>query len=122
MQLPDGARLVLPTSAIYMDNDLFPDAEKFDGFRFYRLRQESAEARTSHQLLTVGKKDLTWGYGKHACPGRFMAEVVMKLMLAHFIMEYDVKLIGERPKNWEFEGLVSKSLMDADCLGKLTEC
>lgn len=111
LYLPKGSRLVLPTISIHMDSNFFPRPKEFDGFRFYRMRQESLDARNSHQMVAVGKKDLTWGYGRYACPGRYMAEIVMKLLMAEFIMRYDVSLIGERPKCWEFEGLVSVALL-----------
>lgn len=92
-----------------MDQDLFQNPEVFDGLRFYRMRVATEEARSSNQMVTVGKKDLTWGYGRHACPGRYVAEVAMKLLLIEYITRYDIRLSGDlktRPKNIEFEGLV----------------
>ncbi|KAF4869595.1 Cytochrome P450 monooxygenase ATR2 [Colletotrichum siamense] len=109
LRIPKGARIALPTGAINMDSQFFEDPETFDGFRYYKLRMESEEARKSSQMVTVGKKDLTWGYGRHACPGRYVAEVTMKLLIIEYIVRYDIGLpagIKERPKNIEFEGLV----------------
>ncbi|KAJ5003486.1 Cytochrome P450 monooxygenase ATR2 [Colletotrichum sp. SAR 10_66] len=109
LRIPKGARIALPTGAINMDSQFFEDPETFDGFRYYKLRMESEEARKSSQMVTVGKKDLTWGYGRHACPGRYVAEVAMKLLIIEYIVRYDISLpagIKERPKNIEFEGLV----------------
>jgi cytochrome P450 len=39
--------------------------------------------------------------GKHACPGRFFAGNEIKAMLAHLLLNYDVKaeVDGVRPKN-----------------------
>ncbi|KAI8233234.1 Cytochrome P450 monooxygenase ATR2 [Colletotrichum sp. SAR 10_86] len=109
LRIPKGARIALPTGAINMDSQFFEDPETFDGFRYYKLRMESEEARKSSQMVTVGKKDLTWGYGRHACPGRYVAEVAMKLLIIEYIVRYDIGLpagVKERPKNIEFEGLV----------------
>ncbi|KAK1709703.1 cytochrome P450 [Colletotrichum acutatum] len=109
LRIPKGARIALPTGAINMDQDLFQNPEVFDGLRFYRMRVATEEARSSNQMVTVGKKDLTWGYGRHACPGRYVAEVAMKLLLIEYITRYDIRLSGDlrtRPKNIEFEGLV----------------
>ncbi|KAJ9144470.1 Cytochrome p450 [Pleurostoma richardsiae] len=109
MRVPKGARIVLPTGAINMDEGLFENPQTFDGFRYHRLRTEREGMRNSYQMVTVGKKDLTWGYGRHACPGRYIAEVALKLLLIEFITRYDVRLPiigGGRPKNIEFEGLV----------------
>ena len=41
---------------------------------------------------------LTFGYGRHACPGRFFAAAELKLMLALIVMNYDVKLEGPHPE------------------------
>lgn len=109
LRIPKGARIVLPTAAINMDREFFQDPETFDGFRYYRLRTANEEARNTNQMVTVGKKDLTWGYGRHACPGRYIAEVVMKLVVIEFLTRYEIHLpdgVTERPKNIEFEGLV----------------
>jgi cytochrome P450 len=95
-----------------MNREFFENPETFDGFRYYRLRTASQEARNSHQMVTVGKKDLTWGYGRHACPGRYIAEVALKLLAIEFLTRYDIRLpdnVKERQKNIEFEGLVSRS-------------
>ncbi|KAK1702235.1 cytochrome P450 [Colletotrichum lupini] len=109
LRIPKGARIALPTGAINMDQDLFQNPDVFDGLRFYRMRVAKDEARSSNQMVTVGKSDLTWGYGRHACPGRYIAEVAMKLLLIEYITRYDIRLSGDlktRPKNIEFEGLV----------------
>ncbi|WAO92261.1 Hypothetical protein NCS54_00976300 [Fusarium falciforme] len=109
LRIPKGARIVLPTGAINMDREFFEDPQTFDGFRYYRIRTANGEARNTNQMVTVGKKDLTWGYGKHACPGRYIAEVTMKLLVIEFLMRYDIRLpenVKERPKNIEFEGLI----------------
>lgn len=112
IRIPKGARIAVPTGAINMDRQFFHDPERFDGFRYYRLRTESEDARNSNQMVSVGKKDLTWGYGRHACPGRYIAEVAMKLLIIEYIMRYNIFLpdgTKQRPKNIEFEGLVSAS-------------
>lgn len=44
--------------------------------------------------------DLTLS-GKHACPGRHLALVVVKLIVIEFLETYEYKLI-ERPKDWSF--------------------
>ena len=52
------------------------------------------------QLATTGTDYLAWGYGPRACPGRFYASMVMKLVLAQVVMGYDVRFEdGHRPKD-----------------------
>ncbi|XXG96490.1 Homocysteine/cysteine synthase [Hypoxylon texense] len=115
MFIPKGTKVILPSIAINLDEEIFEDAQRFDAFRFYRSRTSSEDKKTSHQLVSVGKKDLAWGYGKHACPGRFMADVVVKLLLIEFIVNYDIRNVDGhvgRPKNIEIEGLC---IPDPEC-------
>lgn len=35
-----------------------------------------------------------FGYGRHACPGRFFAANQIKHMLAHILLEYDIRMPG----------------------------
>lgn len=111
MRIPRGATLLVPTGAINMDSSFFENPEKFDGLRFYNKRQQSENDALKHQLVTVGKTDLAWGYGRHACPGRFIADVVMKLMVIEIIMRYDIKFPSSntRPENIIYEGIVSST-------------
>ena len=54
--------------------------------------------------MTTSESFLPFGHGRHSCPGRFFASQEMKLMLAHIVMNYDVKIDGPRPKNIEIKG------------------
>lgn len=40
----------------------------------------------------MSNSSLTWGYGRHACPGRFLANNELKMILAHALINYDWKL------------------------------
>ena len=48
-------------------------------------------------VVTGGDTFLGFGYGRHACPGRFFAAHEMKLLLAHLVQHYDVEHMAERP-------------------------
>ena len=53
-----------------------------------------------HNLTTSTTEYLPWGIGQHACPGRFFAAILLKMMLADVLMHYEVKFEdGERPPN-----------------------
>jgi cytochrome P450 len=64
----------------------------------------------------VGKNDLSFGYGRHACPGRYLGHLNIKLILAEVLLRYDVKLSPgqERPQNDEFEAIVSRYALSND--------
>ncbi|KUI73673.1 Ent-kaurene oxidase [Cytospora mali] len=71
---------------------------KFDPYRFYRIRKGEAKDPIGHvnteqyQFVTVTKENMGFGYGRHACPGRFFAATEIKLLLARILLEYDLKM------------------------------
>ncbi|KAH7198694.1 cytochrome P450 [Fusarium flagelliforme] len=99
-QLPAGTKVLAPQAGIALDERYFPDPERFDAFRYYKLRQESSEANHRWQFTSLDDTYTNFGAGKHACPGRFFANNEMKLVLAHLLINYDIRLkAGEsRPK------------------------
>lgn len=76
--------------------------EQFDGFRYERMRQQPGN-ELKFQLANTGKYATAFGFGAHACPGRFFAINEMKIIFAYLLLNYDMKLRdGEgRPKNLE---------------------
>ncbi|PHH78944.1 hypothetical protein CDD80_5976 [Ophiocordyceps camponoti-rufipedis] len=99
-QLPIGTRVIAPLAGIAHDERFFPNANDFDHLRFYRLRHESAKANNRMQFTALSDTYVNFGAGRHACPGRFFAANVSKLVLARFILAYDIRLRSgeERPK------------------------
>ncbi|KAJ7202453.1 cytochrome P450 [Mycena rebaudengoi] len=92
--LPYGAYLQIATLGVHYDTEIYDNPDEFDAFRFSRLRDEKkAQGRIFNQhMVTTGVDYLAFGHGRHACPGRFFAATELKAMLAHVVMNYDVKL------------------------------
>ncbi|KAK8100756.1 Cytochrome P450 monooxygenase [Apiospora kogelbergensis] len=90
--IPKGIRIGVPTVAIHQNAALYPDPDRFDGFRFSKLREESPADPLRYEASSAGFDYLTFGYGKHVCPGRFFATDLMKLVLAVTVLRYDIKL------------------------------
>ncbi|KAI8178992.1 hypothetical protein KHU50_003233 [Colletotrichum sp. SAR 10_65] len=105
--LPKGARIEVATGAINADAALYDNPSEFDGLRFYKKRQ-TEEARSKYQVLSVSKEDLAWGYGRAACPGRFLADMLIKMILVEVLKRYDIKMPdGQgRYENMEVQGQV----------------
>lgn len=114
--MPAGMLIELPAIGIYNDDALFPDHDNFDALRFWKLRQANGncdskiDKTASAQAVCVRPTNLTFGYGRHACPGRFFAVSEIKILLAVILVNYDIKLregSGERHQNLIFGSTVS---------------
>jgi cytochrome P450 len=83
----------VPSEAMYHDSEFYPDGDKFDGFRHYNLRRNgSATDHARNQFVTSNEQNLAFGYGRHACPGRFFAANEIKLIVARLILGFDIKM------------------------------
>ncbi|EFQ30219.1 cytochrome P450 [Colletotrichum graminicola] len=106
-KLPNGqtipAGVVMDVSAVGINNDpeIFTDPEVFDPLRFYKLREgkahaesgtKAAELVTQAQFVSLGTNHLTFGYGRHACPGRFFAVNEIKMIMANILHNYEIRL------------------------------
>jgi len=101
ISLPKGVSVAVNNYNINHNPELFPDAEEFQGFRFFHLRQSSSHDNLSKYLFaTTSLDNLNWGYGSHACPGRSFSNATMKLFTALILSNYDLQLTeGGRPEN-----------------------
>lgn len=73
------------------DPELHKDPEKWDPYRFLRMR-EQAETETEALLVTTSPNHLAFGHGKHACPGRFFAATEIKIIICHLLIKYEWEL------------------------------
>ncbi|EJD07464.1 cytochrome P450 [Fomitiporia mediterranea MF3/22] len=99
--LPAGSFVAANVVGMHRDESHYPDADKFDGFRFAKLREQSAKESVKHQMVNTSPEYLAFGHGRHACYGRFFAVNELKMMMACLILNYDVKaeVEGVRPEN-----------------------
>ncbi|KAF3007238.1 hypothetical protein E8E14_009058 [Neopestalotiopsis sp. 37M] len=79
------------SNAHMWDSAYYQDPEKFDAYRFLRMRENPAEQSSAH-LVSTSEKHLGFGHGSHACPGRFFAANEIKIALCHLLLKYDWKL------------------------------
>lgn len=107
--IPRGALIVTTAQA---NPSIHPNPDLFDGFRFsnFEKEQQGNDSRTlitanlggsvRFKLVATTPDYLVWGYGRHACSGRFFAALILKLVLAHVVLRYDVKFEnGGRPED-----------------------
>jgi cytochrome P450 monooxygenase-2 len=102
--LPDGSILhkgerTFVTTSEMMNPQIYNNPDRFDAYRFARMRDQEDTKNQAH-LVSTGPSHLGFGYGKHACPGRFFASNELKVLLSHILIKYDIKLPeGYTPKS-----------------------
>lgn len=83
------------------DDSVYPDSQKFNGYRFYNMRENDGQ-HAATQFVSTSANHLGFGHGLHACPGRFFAATEVKVALCHILLRYDIKLANtEKPQIFE---------------------
>lgn len=114
VHLPQGTMVSILAHQTQTDGDrVGVDAEKYDPFRFSRTRDaaagEDGRPGLAHlSFVSTGAEFLPWSHGRHACPGRFLVDFELKMILAYALANYDLALPesydGKRPKNTWIDG------------------
>lgn len=122
--LPKGAMLSLLAQPAQTDPEVFEAPLTFDPFRFSRAREAAAAAGSqlphpsagpdgndassnappTHPpgklpLISTSTVNLPFAHGRHACPGRFIVDFEMKIVIAYLLMHYDIEVV-KREKPW----------------------
>ncbi|KAF2129173.1 Ent-kaurene oxidase [Dothidotthia symphoricarpi CBS 119687] len=105
-----GTRIAVPSYHMLHDTRHVPGPappSEFDPFRYSRLREDTNHPENAQKFLfaMADSSNMAFGYGKHACPGRFYTSNEMKMILAHILLRYDWKFPDgqERPKNFTID-------------------
>ncbi|KAM7183332.1 Cytochrome P450 [Naviculisporaceae sp. PSN 640] len=118
LALPKGSLVSVVSQPMHTDPELFVDAHHFDPYRFLNLRNQdgnSASKATAtrqdeiqdgynpsgknwnqHAFLSTSNL-LIFGRGRFSCPGRFLVDFQMKMLIAHLLTHYDLKLAEGNP-------------------------
>ncbi|KAG8791976.1 hypothetical protein FRC16_000192 [Serendipita sp. 398] len=110
VKIPKGEMALAIGNPVHHDSDVYEDPLEFKPFRFSERAQAEALGKGSkkYDMITPSPQFLAWGLGRHACPGRWYASMVVKHLMVYIITKYDVKLPdsakGKRPADWNFMG------------------
>jgi cytochrome P450 len=115
--LPKGAMVSILGAPAQCDEENFIDPFHFDPFRFSRIREAAAAGSEETMVkdengkmgqaekltfVSTGSQHLAFGHGRHACPGRFLLDFELKMMIAYLVTNYDFEFPkeygGQRPK------------------------
>jgi cytochrome P450 len=87
--VPQGSLVSVSAHTVHRNEKVYEDPLKFDGFRFSKMREETGK---KVGMVSSSLDHFSFGHGRHTCPGRYFAACELKLMFAHIITTYDVKL------------------------------
>ncbi|KAK2603480.1 hypothetical protein QQS21_004340 [Conoideocrella luteorostrata] len=73
------------------DPNLYDSPDTYDIYRFLRMRSNPEQAIKA-PLVNTSPEHLAFGHGAQACPGRFFAAVLSKVVLSHLLLKYDWQL------------------------------
>ncbi|KAL5044354.1 hypothetical protein BDW71DRAFT_209357 [Aspergillus fruticulosus] len=111
-RIPKGAQVRLTTDNMW-NSSVYPDAAKFDGYRFVKLREQEKDTITGTvggggglSFVSVSANHMGFGYGKHACPGRFFAGAETKIALCHILLKYDFDLVDRALAGPQTDGMM----------------
>ena len=89
---PQGTIVSVNPTQAHHDPETYENPEQFEGFRFAKMRLQQDSKKYD---MATPPKFLPFGYGRHACPGRYFAACKFKIMLAHTVLNYVVKMENE---------------------------
>lgn len=95
---PIGTVVSAHVYATHMNESIYGNPDKFDGFRFVKP-EEDAEARAKETIYSTSPNYMAFSHGRHACPGRFFASMELKIMFAYLVLNYDFSWPAEVTKN-----------------------
>ncbi|KAI0795967.1 cytochrome P450 [Abortiporus biennis] len=108
--VPSGTFVAAPELPLHHDEEFYGCPNIFNPWRFSDKTLLPPTTLTASegkfQFVTTSPEYLAFGHGKNACPGRFFAAVVLKCMISHMILHYDLRM--------EHEGVVPEPVWYGD--------
>lgn len=97
VEIPKGIIIFFLGQPAQMDTEIYEALHKYDPFRFSRERDTTTNSAKTNTVsfVSTGPGYLPFGHGKHACPGRFLLDFELKMINAHVLENFDVKLPEE---------------------------
>ncbi|KAH8700861.1 putative cytochrome P450 [Talaromyces proteolyticus] len=99
-QIPAGATICADSYAASHNPQVYPAPETFDARRFTNGQCHDR----ANRFTDVSENYLIWGLGSLACPGRHHASLVLKLVVATLLVDYEIELDAKRSRrHWTWE-------------------
>ncbi|KAJ6576531.1 cytochrome P450 [Mycena vulgaris] len=128
-KISPGTFVATAATAIHEDEEIYERPLDFEGLRFSTIREQHNDPHDldnfepesdndwKHRLTGTSPHCLSFGGGRHICPGRFFAALELKCLMAYLLLHYDVKtpVEGVRPPD-EWFGPTSHPARNANIL------
>ncbi|KAH9988480.1 cytochrome P450 [Xylariaceae sp. FL0662B] len=100
VSVPAGATVCVSAHDLMHDPQIYVEPDAFEPSRFLSHNLQNLQRR----FTEVSETFPTWGYGSLACPGRFHASLVMKMVVAQLLLKYEITLEDSRARTrWSWE-------------------
>ena len=93
--LPKDTDIMVVVAPLSKEVATLANEAPFDPFRHYRKWKEE-EGSVNNSFATTSLRNLHFGHGKYACPGRFLATDVIKMILGELVLGYDMEFVGDK--------------------------
>jgi len=115
VHLPYGTNVGILSWPVLHDPSIYQDPETFKPFRFAEQREVAGQHGMAMEKASLGWVSVTkaftaFGSGRHACPGRFYASNMLKILLAYVLLNYDIEKLPERPMSPTFSAALMPPL------------
>lgn len=99
--IPKGTTIMVSTCDV-LDDSIWSNGDKFDGYRYFNLRQkpDSSVNSASYNFTSTSPHHFSFGHGSQACPGRFFASYMQKILLCHVVLKYDLSVTIPEEGAW----------------------
>lgn len=121
LKLPKDSLVSFVSQPMHTDPERFEKPHVYDPFRFVRLREDEEEGKRAqahpedaggqfhpHSFLSTASL-LVFGRGKNACPGRFLMDFQLKMLINYLVANYDLRFPEDQqssqppPIRWTLE-------------------
>ncbi|KAK4209456.1 cytochrome P450 [Rhypophila decipiens] len=62
-------------------------------------QRKGPPGQAGSRFVSTSEFYMGFSHGRHSCPGRFFANSLLKIILAHIVLMYDIQPLQERPAN-----------------------
>ncbi|KKK12916.1 hypothetical protein AOCH_000475 [Aspergillus ochraceoroseus] len=90
LTIPKGTYVLTPNTPVLRDSRYYDNPHEFQGFRFHELGKATGRP-DSYKIAGQSPKSRQFGDGRHSCPGKQLAADMLRLIMAHFLLNFDIE-------------------------------